>query len=114
MCAHARPLEGGEDGGDVLLAPEAHAGTEDDLGVADVFSVQPREQPVGDEFEVFWSAQPGGDFFEGVQEAGEVGVVVELVDGGEIERRGVVFAAEFDEGGGVNRAFKVDVEFGLG
>ena len=95
FAALAAALEAFEDGGEILLAPEADADGDDDLGVKDVLRFEALHQAVGDEFVVIGSAQVSGNVFEGGEESGEVFVAVELLDFSRCCARHVVALAEF-------------------
>jgi hypothetical protein len=112
LAAPAAALQAFEDGREILLAPEADADGNRDLGVQNVLLFQAFHQTVGDEFVVVGRAQVAGDVLEGEEEAGEIGVVVKPLDFG----RGAVDSvalAEFEESCGLDGAFKMQVQFGL-
>ena len=109
----AAAVEAFEDGGEILLAPEADSDRNIHFGVQHAFFFQALHQAVGDEFVVFGRAQVLGDVFEGEQEAGEIFVAVERVDFG-LRDAFAAALAEFEQRGGFDCAFEMQVEFGLG
>src|SRR6202041_3929386 len=82
FAALAAAFQAFEDGREILLAPEADADGDDDLGVEEVLGFEALHQAVGDEFVVCGRAQVSGDVFEGGEESGEVAVVAEWGDFG--------------------------------
>src|SRR5215831_11239782 len=68
-----------ENGVEVLLAKQAHADGNIDLGVQNVLSLQPLHQSIRDQFVVGGSCEVFRDVAKGNQEAREVRVLVELL-----------------------------------
>ena len=71
LAAGAAAIEAFEDGGEILLAPQADADRNVNLGMQNVFFFQALHQAVGDEFVIVWRAQMLGDVLEGEQETPE-------------------------------------------
>jgi hypothetical protein len=69
--AGASAIKAFEDGGEILLAPEADADRNVNLGVQNVFFFQTLHQAVGDQLVIFRRAQVLGDVLEGEQETGK-------------------------------------------
>ena len=114
----------------LLATPEDDADADEDLGVQAAFGGELFDKAIGDELEVLGIAQALGDRLKGDEEAGEILVIVErggLGDGkgtmrvgqgliaiaGPWKRR-VMLLAELAEGQRIDRAFEMEVEFGLG
>ncbi len=112
-AAGAAAIEAFEDGGEILLAPEADANRNVNLGVQNILFFQALHQAVGDEFVIVRRAQMLGDVLEGEQKPREIIVEVELVDLG-LSDAVAVLAAEFEKCGGLDCAFEVQMEFRLG
>ena len=115
LRAGAAAFDGGED----LVHIEAAEVIEDaegdiDLGVADALEGEIANHVEGDELVVGGGVQTLGDALEAHEEAGEVGVMVELACGLGCERHGVVAMAELDEGLWRDGAFEMQMELGLG
>jgi hypothetical protein len=112
-AAGASAFEAFEDGGEILLAEEADADRDVDLGVQHGFFFQALHEAVGDEFVVVGAAQVRADRLEGHEKTLEIGVAVESFDLGE---RGVVAVqlAQFEQGCGFDRALEMQVQFRLG
>src|SRR6266576_4575009 len=103
-----------EDAGEVLLAVETDPDRDVDLGVQDVFCLQAFHEAIGNQFVVGGLSQVLGNSLESHEEAGEVGVVVELFRVGECGSSQSVTMLDFQQGWGIDRPFKVEVELGLG
>jgi hypothetical protein len=71
-------------------------------------------QAINNQLIIFGRAQMAGDIFEGKKESRKVGELVELLDFGERRAFHAVALAEFEERGGLDRAFEMQMEFGLG
>lgn len=115
LAALAAALDGGHHRVDV----EAREVVEDadgdvGLGVANALRSEVAEHVVGDGLVVGGGVQALGDGLEAHEEAGEVGVGVDLACGFEVERVGVVAEGEFDQRLGCDGALEVQVELGLG
>ncbi len=118
LAAFAGALQTGEDGLEargVVVAPHVDDADGDvDLGMDDALRGEMLHHAPGDEFVIFGIDEAAGDGLEGLDEAGEVG---ELVDGfgfGKGERLGVVARAQLDERGGQDGAFEMEMKLGLG
>ncbi len=80
-CAVGTPaLHAFENGGEILLAEQAHAHCHIDLGMQHVLFLEPLHEPVGDQLEIVRTAQVGADCFERHQETLEIGVGVERLN----------------------------------
>jgi hypothetical protein len=82
--------------------------------VQNILRLKLLHQLVGDEFVVIWSSEEFTDSLKGEEKAIEVVVLIELLDFGE---SGVLKSSpplEFQQGGRLNRAFQMQVQFGLG
>ncbi len=102
-------MNGVEYGGEFLLLPQHHAGCDDDFGVADILRGQALQQAPRNQRIIFRPRQAHYHRTEGFQEGVEVRVMVERAQVG--ERRGRV---QFMQCLGVDRAFQVQVQLGLG
>ncbi len=111
-AAGAAAIQAFEDGGEILLAPEADSDRNVNFGMQNVFFFQALHQAVGDELVIFWGAEMLGDVLEGEQKTWEIVVKVELVDLGLGDAVAVV-AAEFEKCGGFDCSLEMQVEFGL-
>ena len=111
--AGAAALQPLEDGGEILLAEEADAYGNVDLGVQHVFFFQALHQAVGNEFVVVRAAQVRADCLEGHQKTLEIGVAIEGFDFGE---SGVlaVKLAQLEKRGGLDRALEMQVQLCFG
>ena len=78
-----------------------------------VLRLEPFHHAVGDEFVVVGSLQIFGDGLEGHQEAVEVLVAVELFDFGQRAALAVTLP-QFEQGRGIDRTFKMEMQLGLG
>jgi len=114
LPARAAALQAFEDGGEVLLAVQTDADRDVDLSMQNVFGLEPLHEAMCDEFVVCGRLQVLGDGLEGHEKPGEVGILVELLSVGECGSFQSVTVLDFQQGGRVNRAFEVEVEFGLG
>lgn len=94
------------------MAEEHHSNGQRDLGVDDAVLQELFAKIVCDERVVGGIAEVASHPFEGVEEAQEIGVVVAAADfvfgGGDAVARG-----ESADGGGLDRAFEVQVKLGL-
>ncbi len=108
-------LDGGHDFVDVEAGEVVEDADGDvDLGVADALGGEVAEHVVGDGLVVGGGVEALGDGLEAHEEAGEVGVGVDLAGGFEGERGGVVAERKLDERLGSNGAFEMQVELSLG
>ena len=111
--ASAATLQAFEDGSEILLAKQADSDRDIDLGMQNVFFLEPLHQAMRNKLVIIRRAQVGAHFLEGHQEAGKIGVPVERFCFG--ERRGVAVALpEFEQGGRLNCALQMQVQLRLG
>ena len=78
-----------------------------------ILRLEPFHHAVGDEFVIVGGLQIFGDRLEGHQEAVEILVAVELLD----FRTGAALAvtlAQFKQRGGIDRTFKMEMQFSFG
>src|SRR5262249_24528836 len=101
-----------ENGVEVLLAKQAHADGNIDLGVQNVLSLQPLHQSIRDQFVVGGSCEVFRDVAKGNQEAREVRVLVELLYVSQRTREAVGLL-DFEQGGRLNRTFEVQMQLSL-
>src|SRR5580704_4060786 len=109
----ASAFESVEDGGEILLAAQAHADRDVNFGMENVLRFQLLHEAVGDELVVVGAAEMFADRLERHEETSEIGVVVEL--GGFGEGGGVSMTlAEFNQRRGFDGALKMQVQLGFG
>lgn len=107
------------DGGHDFVYVEAAEVVEDadgnvGFGVADALGGEVAEHVVGDGLVVGRRMEALGDGLEAHEEAGEVGVAVDVARVGEGEGCGVVAEGELNEGFGGDGTFEVKMELGFG
>src|ERR1700732_4441870 len=113
LSALAATFQALENRGEVLLAPEADTDRNNNLRMQNVLRFQPLHQPVSNQFVVFRGAQVSRHIFKSRQESREVFAVVELIDFGERGSVHAVTLPQFEQRGGFDRAFEMQMEFGL-
>src|SRR5580704_16493698 len=82
LAALAATLQALENRREILLTPKADTDRNNDLCMKHVLCFQPLHQPVSDQLVIFRRAQVSGHILESREEAGEVFVVVELLNVG--------------------------------
>src|ERR1700683_2573957 len=112
-AAGTAAIQAFEDGGEILLAPQANANRNVDLGVQNVFFFQPLHQAVSDELVIVCSSQVLGDVLERKQEAGEIFVAIEGVDLGAC-RPFTAALPQLKQSGWLDRALEVQMQLSLG
>ena len=113
LTAVAAALQSLKQGGKVLLAVQADAHRHIDLGVQHILRLELLHQLVGDEFVVLGRLQVFRHRLERLQEAGEVAIAVKLFHLRERALLAVTFP-QFEQSGGIDGAFEVEVKICLG
>src|SRR5208283_1554605 len=105
-------VESLEDGGEILLAPQAHSHRNVNLGMQNVFFFEPLHQPVRDEFVIVRRAQVFGNVLESQQKAGKIRVAIELIDLSLVDTLAAP-PAEFEQRSRLDCTLKMQVQFRL-
>ena len=113
FSALAATLKALKNGGEFLLSPQTHADGNVYLGVQNVLRLEFLHEAVGDEFVVVRRLQVFRYGFKSHEKASEVLILVKLLDFSD-RAYFIVPLSEFEQGWRINRAFQVQVEFGLG